>query len=159
MLDDRKGREDSLAVCQSGKEILHYGAEPSMELESRESSPSSLGRRLVMKREGLCLEEGASRGVQGFSGCGEGRWVLEEQASKCQPGLQGDPCSPASVERAFWNYKEVVLGSEGQSLLRAECSSWQLRQHAAEDGQQLRTGSRLPPLGLEGLGQGCSALV
>ena len=52
----------------------------------------------------------------------------------------------------------VVFGREGQSLLRAECSSWQLEQHATEDGQQARTGRRLPPLGQEGLGQRCSAL-
>jgi len=53
----------------------------------------------------------------------------------------------------------VVFGREGQSLLRAECSCWQLGQHATEDGQQARTGRRLPPLGQEGLGQRCSALV
>jgi len=53
----------------------------------------------------------------------------------------------------------VVFGQEGQSLLRTECSSWQLGQHATEDGQQARTGRRLPPLGQEGLGQRCSALV
>jgi len=53
----------------------------------------------------------------------------------------------------------VVLEREGQSLLRAECSSWQLGQHATEDGQQARIGWRLPPLGQEGLGQRCSAFV
>ena len=53
----------------------------------------------------------------------------------------------------------AVFGREGQSLLRAECSDWQLGQHATEDGQQARIGWRLPPLGQEGLGQRCHALV
>jgi len=53
----------------------------------------------------------------------------------------------------------VDFGREGQSLLRAECSSWQLGQHATEDRQQARIGWRLPPLGQEGLGQQCSAFV
>jgi len=53
----------------------------------------------------------------------------------------------------------MVFGREGQSLLRAECFSWQLGQHATEDGQQERIGWRLPPLGQEGLGQRCSAFV
>ena len=53
----------------------------------------------------------------------------------------------------------VVFGREGQFLLGTEYSSSQLGQHATEDGQQARIGSRLPPLGQEGLGQRCSALV
>jgi len=53
----------------------------------------------------------------------------------------------------------VVFGWEGQSLQRAECSSWQLGQHAINNGQQLRMGSSLPPLRQEGFEQQCSALV
>ena len=36
-------------------------------------------------------------GVQGHSGCEEGHLVLREGPSKGQPGLQRDPCCPASV--------------------------------------------------------------
>jgi len=55
MLNDWKGREDSRAVRVSGKGILHHGAEPSEEWESKDSSPLSLGARSVMVRWALCL--------------------------------------------------------------------------------------------------------
>jgi len=63
------------------------------------------------------------------------------------------------VSRYEHLHGRLVCYRERQSLLGAECSSWQLGQHATEDGQQARTGRRLPPLGQEGLGQRCSALV
>jgi len=40
-------------------------------------------------------------GVQGHSGCEAGHLVLKEGPLKGQPGLQPDPCCPASVEIAL----------------------------------------------------------
>jgi len=48
MLNDWTGGEESFAVGELIKEILHYGAEPSEESESRDLSPASFGRRSVM---------------------------------------------------------------------------------------------------------------
>jgi len=53
----------------------------------------------------------------------------------------------------------AVFRREGQSLLRGECSSWQLGQQATKDGQLPRIGWRLLPIGQQGLGQPCSAFV
>jgi len=68
MLDNWKGREDSAAVSVASEKTLHYWAEPTEESESRDSSPLSLGARLVtvMVRWALCLGGGASRGSTQF---------------------------------------------------------------------------------------------
>jgi len=50
MLNDRKGEEDSGAVGVSGKEVLHYRAEPTEESKSEDSSSLSLRRRSVKRR-------------------------------------------------------------------------------------------------------------
>jgi len=161
MLNDWKGREDSLAVGVTSEKILHYWAEPSEESESNDSSPLSLGARsvMVMVRWALCLGGGASRGSTGALGVrgaalGAGGRIVEGPAWSSARSMLSCVCRVRTSGAS-----EVVFGREGQSLLRAECSSWQLGQHATEDGQQARTGLRLPPLGQEGLGQRCSALV
>jgi len=70
MLNDWKGREDSTGVGVTSEKILHYWAEPSVESESRDSSPLSLGARsvMVMVRWALCLGGGGSRGSTGAVG-------------------------------------------------------------------------------------------
>jgi len=70
MLNDWKGREDSTAVGVPSEKGLHYWAEPSVESESRDSSPLCLGARsvMVMVRWALCLGGGASRGSTEASG-------------------------------------------------------------------------------------------
>jgi len=161
MLNDWKGREDSTAVSVASEKTLHYWAEPTEESESRDSSPLSLGARsvTVMVRWALCLGGGASRGstgalgVRGAAPGAEGR-IVEGPAWSSARSMLSCVCRDST----FGASGEAV-GREGQSLLRAECSSWQLAQHATEDRQQARTGRRLPPLGQEGLGQRCSALV
>jgi len=161
MLNDWKGREDSTAVGVTSEKILHYGTEPSVESESRDSSPLSLGARsvMVMVRWALCLGGGASRGsievfgVRGAAPDAGGR-IVEGPAWSSARSMLSCVCRDCTCGDSG-----VVFGREGQSLLRAECSSWQLGQHATEDGQQARTGRRLPHLGQEGLGQRCSALV
>jgi len=65
MLNNMKGREDSTAVRVWSEKILDYWAEPSEELESRDSSPLSHGARSVMVRWAHCLGGGASRGSTG----------------------------------------------------------------------------------------------
>jgi len=161
MLNDWKGREDSTAVGVSSEKILHYWAEPAEESESRDSSPLSLGARsvMVMVRWALCLGGGASRGsieAFGVRGAvpGAGGRIVEGPAWSSARSMLSCVCRDRTSGAS-----EVCFGREGQSLLRAECSSWQLGQHATEDGRQARTGRRLPPLGQEGLGQRCSALV
>jgi len=52
-------------------------------------------------------------GVQGHWGCGEGHLVLNEQASKGQPGLRRDPCYPASVAIASLEHLGWTLGGRG----------------------------------------------
>jgi len=161
MLNDWKGREDSTAVGVMSERILHYRAAPSVESESRDSSPLSLGARsvMVMVRWALCLGGGASRGsteAVGVRGAalGVGGRTAEGPAWSSARTMLSCVCRGRSSR-----VSGVVLGRERQFLLRAECSSWQLGQHATEDGQQARTGRRLPPLGLERLGQRCSDLV
>jgi len=161
MLNDWKGREDSTAVGVTSEKILHDRAEPSVESESRDSSPLSLGARsvMVMVRWALCLGGGASRGSTGAVGVrgaalGAGGRTAEGPARSSARSMLSCVCRGRNS-----GVSGVVLGREGHSLLRAECSSWQLGQHATEDGQQARTGRRLPPLGQEGLGQRCSTLV
>jgi len=161
MLNDWKGREDSSAVGVSSEKILHSWAEPTEESESRDSSPLSLGVRsvMVMVRWALCLGGGASRGsteVFGVRGAAPdvGGRIVEGPAWSSARSMLSCVCRDRTC-----GVSGVVFGREGQSLLRAECSSWQLGQHATEDGQQARTGRRLPPLGQEGLGQRCSVLV
>jgi len=161
MLNDWKGREDSTAVGVTSEKILHYWAEPAEESESKDSSPLSLGARsvTVMVRWALCLGGGASRGSTGALGVrgaapDVGGRIVEGPAWSSARSMLSCVCRDST-----FGVSGVVLGREGQSLLRAECSSWQLGQHATEDGQQARTGRRLPPLGQEGLGQRCSALV
>jgi len=84
MLNDWKGREDSTAVGVTSEKILHYWAEPSVESESKDSSPLSLGAGsvTVMVRWALCLGGGASRGSTGTLGVrgvapGAGRETIE----------------------------------------------------------------------------------
>jgi len=89
MGNDRKGREDSLAVCVSGETILYYGAEPAEESELRDVSPSSLVMRLVITRWGLSLGGGASQRSTGAFGVW--RWAL----SVGQMSVQGPVCSSA----------------------------------------------------------------
>jgi len=157
MLNDWKGRKDSGAVRISSERILHYWAEPLEESESMDSSPLSLGARLVMVWWALCLGGGASRGRTGALGVsggapGAGRRTVEGPAWASARSMLSCTCRDGTL-----GVSGVVFEREGQSLLRAECSSWQLGQHATEDGQQARIGRRLPPLGQEGLGQQCSA--
>ena len=114
---------------------------------------------MVMVRWALCLGGGASRGSQGALGVrgaalGAGGRIVEGPAWSSARSMLSCVCRDRNP-----GVSGVVFGQEGQSLLRAECSSWQLGQYATEDGQQARTGRRLPPLGQEGLGQRCSALV
>jgi len=161
MLNDWKGREDSTAVGVAGEKTLHYWAEPTEESESRDSSPLSLGARsvTVMVCWALCLGGGASRGsteVFGLRGAASdaGGRIVEGPAWSSARSMLSCVCRDRTC-----GVSGVVFGREGQSLLRAECSSWQLGQHATEDGQQARTGRRLPPLWQERLGQRCSALV
>jgi len=161
MLSDWKGREDSTAVGVTGEKILHYWAEPTEESESKDSSGLSLGARsvTVMVRWALCLGGGVSRestgalGVRGVA-LGAGGTTIEGPAWSSASSM----LSCVRRDRTCC-VSGVVFGREGQSLLRAECPSWQLGQHDTEDGQQASTGRRLPPLGQEGLGQRCSALV
>jgi len=161
MLNDWKGREDSAAVSVASEKVLHYWAEATEESESRDSSPLSLGARSVTVRVrwALCLGGGASRGSTGAlrvrgGAPGAGRRIVEGPAWSSVRSMLSCVCRDGT-----FGVSGVVFRREGQSLLRAECSSWQLGQHATEDGQQVRTGRRLPPLGQEGLGQRCSALV
>jgi len=72
MLNNWKGREDSLAVYLSSERIGHYWAEPSEESESRDSSPLSLGARSVMVRWAPCLGARALGGSRGALGVWEG---------------------------------------------------------------------------------------
>jgi len=159
MLNDCKGQEDSTAVRVSSEKILHYGAEPSQESESRDASPLSLGARSVMVRWALCQGGGASRGTTGELGVwggalGVGQTIVGGPAWSSARSMLSCVCRDSTV-----GVSGVVFGREGQALLRAECSSWQLGQHAIEDGQQARIGRRLPPSGQAGLGQQCSTLV
>jgi len=142
MLNDWKGREDSTAVSVASERILHYRAEPSEESESRDSSPLSLGARsvMVMVRWALCLGGGASRGSTGALGVrgaalGAGGRIVEGPAWSSARSMLSCVCRDGT-----FGTSGVVFGREGQSLLRAECSSWQLGQHATEDGHQARIG-------------------
>jgi len=65
MLNDWKRRKDSLAVRVSSEEILHCGAEPWEESESRDSSPLSLWATSVMVRWALYLGGGGLWGSTG----------------------------------------------------------------------------------------------
>ena len=161
MLNDRKGQKDSPAVCVLSQKVLHYRVEPLEESESRDSSLLSLGARSVMVivRWALCLDGGASRESTGALGVWGGA-LSTGQASVEEPAWSSASSMLSCVRRdRTCCVSGVVFGREGQSLLRAECPSWQLGQHDTEDGQQASTGRRLPPLGQEGLGQRCSALV
>jgi len=114
---------------------------------------------MVMVRWALCLGGGALRGNTGALGVrgealGAGGRIVEGPAWSSARSMLSCVCRDCDS-----GVSGVVFGREGQSLLHAECSSWQLGQHATEDGQQARTGRILPPLGQEGLGQRCSALV
>jgi len=148
-----------MAVCVLSEKTLHYWAEPSEESESRDSSPLSLGARSVMVRWALCLGGGASRRSTGALG------VWGGASGAVQTTVEGPAWSSARsmlscvCRDGTFGVSGVVLGWEGQSLLRAECSSWQLGQHTTEDGQQPMIGRRLRPLGQQGLGQRCSAFV
>jgi len=161
MLNDWKGREDSTAVGVLSEKILQEWAEPLEESESRNSSPLSLGARsvMVMVHWALFLGGGASRGNTGALGVREGTLGVEQST------VEGPAWSSVRSMLSFVcrdrasGASGVAFGREGQSLLYAECSAWQLGQHATEDGQQARIGWRLPPLGQEGLGQRCSAFV
>jgi len=138
MLNDWKGREDSLAVCVSSEKILHYWAEPSEESESRDSSPLSLGARSVMVRWALCLGGGASKGSTGALGVWGGapgavRTTVEGPAWSSVRSMLSCVCRDST-----FGASGVVFGPEGQSLVREECSSWQLGEHATEDGEQVR---------------------
>jgi len=159
MLDDWKGREDSPAVRVSSEKILHYWAEPSEDSESRDSSPLSLGTRSVMVRWALCLGSGESRGSIGALGVWGGALGVERMTVEGPAWSSARSMLSCVCRDSTFGASVVVFGREGQSLLRAECSSWQLGQHATEDGQQARIGWRLPPLRQEGLGQRCSAFV
>jgi len=161
MLNDWKEREDSTAVGVTSEKMLHCRAEPAVEWESRDSSPLSLGARsvMVMVYWPLCLGGGVSRGSTeaiGVRGAahGAGGRTAEGPAWSLARSMLSCVCRGRSS-----GVSGVVLGREGLSLLCAECSSWQLGQHATEDGQQAWTGRRLPPIGQQGLGQRCSALV
>jgi len=114
---------------------------------------------MVMVRCALCLGGGASRGSRGPLGVrgaapGAGGRIVDGPAWSSARSMLSCVCRDSNS-----GVSGVVFGWEGQSLLHAECSAWQLGQHATKDGQQVRTGRRLPPLGQEGLGQGCSGLV
>jgi len=155
MLNNWKGREDSPAVHLSSEKILHYWAEPSEESESRDSSPLSLGARLVMVmvRWALSLSGGASQASSGALGVWGG-------ASGVERGSVEGPAWSSARSMLSCVGRDSSFGAsggdfrrEGQSMLRAECSSWQLGQQATEDGHQARIGWRLPPLGQEGLWQ------
>jgi len=107
---------------------------------------------MVMVRWARCLGGGASQGSTGALGVqgaalGSGGRIVEGPAWSSARSMLSCVCRDRNS-----GVSRVVFGREGQSLLRAECSSWQLGQHATEDGQQARTGRRLPPLGQEGLG-------
>jgi len=161
MLNDWIGREDSIAAGVTSEKILHYWTEPSEESESRDSSPLSLGARsvMVMVRWALCLGGGASRGSTGAlrvwgGALGAERTTVEGPAWSSARHMLSGLCRDRTC-----GVSGVVFRREGRSLLRAECSTWQLGQHVTEDGQQARIGWRLPPLGQEGLGQRCSAFA
>jgi len=132
MLNDWKGREDSTAISVVGEKILHYWAEPAEESESRDSSLLSLGARSVpvMVRWALCLAGGASRrstealGVRGAAP-GAGGSTVEGPACSSPRSMLSCLCRDST-----FGASRAVFGREGQSLLRAECSSWQLGQHA-----------------------------
>jgi len=160
MLNDWKGRKDSTAVGVTSENILQYWAAPSGESESKDSSPLCLGARsvTVMVCWALCLVGRASQGSTGALGVqgaapGAGGWIVDGPAGSSARSILSCVCRDST-----FGASGVAFGREGQSLLRAECSSWQLGQHATEEGQQARIGWRLPPLGQEGLGQRCSAL-
>jgi len=107
----------------------------------------------------LCLGSRALRGSTGALGvCG----VLPGAKRTMVDGPAW--CSVRSIlscvfRDSIFHVYGLALTREGQSLLRAECSSWQIGQHATEEGQQRRIGLRLPPLGPEGLGQRWSVFV
>jgi len=157
MLNNLKGREDIRAVPVSGKRIVHYWAEPSQESESKDSSPLYLGVRSAMVHWAFCLGGRALRGSTGALGVWGGAPGAERTTVE-RPGWSSARSMLSCLCRdGTFGASEVVLGREGISLLHAECSSWQLGQHATEEGQQLRITRRLPPLGQGGLGQPCSA--
>jgi len=125
MLNDWKGREDSTAVSVMSEKILHYWAEPTEESESKDSSPLSLGVRsvTVMVRWAHCLGGGASRGsteALGVRGAapGAGRETVEGPAWSSARSMLSCVCRDCTC-----GVSGVVFGREGQSLLRAECSS------------------------------------
>jgi len=100
---------------------------------------------MVMVRWALCLDGGASWGSTGTLGVWEGA-LGAERVSHEEPAWYSARSMLSCVRRdGLPGASGVALGWEGQSLLRAECSSWQLGQHAIEEGQQLRIGLRLPP--------------
>jgi len=112
-----------------------------------------------MVRWALCLGGGALRGSTGVLGVWGGtpgavRTTVEGPVWSSARSMLSCVCRDST-----FGVSGAVFGQEGQSLLCAECSSWQLGQHATQDGQQSRIGWRLPPLGQEGLGQRCSAFV
>jgi len=93
----------------------------------------------------LCLGGGASRGSTGALGVrgaapGIGRRTVEGLAWSSARSMLSCVCRDTTFV-----VSGVVFWWEGQSLLRAECSSWQFRQHATEEAQQARRGRRLPP--------------
>jgi len=140
MLNDWKGWEDSRAVRISSKKILHYWAEPTEESESRDSSRLSLGTRTEMVRWALCLGGGALQGSTGALGVrggapGVGRRTVEGPAWSSARSMLSCMCQDST-----FGPSGEIFGQEGQSLLRAECCSWQLGQHATEVGQQSRIG-------------------
>jgi len=119
----------------------------------------SLGARSVIVRWALYLGGGALRGSTGALGVWGGapgavRTTLEGPAWSSARSMLSCVCRDST-----FGASGVAFGREWQSLLCTECSSWQLGQHATNDGQHLRIGSRLPPLEQEGLGQRCSAFV
>jgi len=116
MVNNWTGQEDSTAVGVLSEKILHQWAQPSEELESRDSSPLSLAARsgMVMVRWALSLGGGASRGstealgVRGVAP-GVGRRTVEGPAW-CP---QRDPCCPASVVVAILVPLVWLLGGRG----------------------------------------------
>ena len=95
---------------------------------------------MVIVRWALCLCGGASRGSTGALGVwgeahGAERTTVEGPASSLASSILSCVCQARTC-----GVSGVVFGQEGQSLLCAECSSWQLGQHATEDGQQARIG-------------------
>jgi len=128
MLKNCKGWEDSAAVSIASEKILHYCAEPTEESESRDSSPLSLVARsvTVMVRWALCLGGGASRGSTEALGVWGGAPGVEGTIVEGPAWSSARSMVSCICRDSTFGVSGVVFVREGQSLLRAECSSWHL---------------------------------